>query len=62
MLSLRFGKIGAFDDETVFAHCCLGFYSVGRPPITLPPYLFTAKQKIKSVPSLNEHGFNGGMN
>jgi hypothetical protein len=24
VLGLRFGKIRAFDDETVFAHCCLG--------------------------------------
>jgi hypothetical protein len=49
VLGLRFGKIRAFDDETVFAHCCLGFDSVGRPPITLPPSFVTAKQKIKSV-------------
>jgi len=49
VLGFRFGKIRAFDDETVFAHCCLAIDSVGRPRITLPPYPLTAKQKMKSV-------------
>lgn len=43
VLGLRFGKIRAFDDETVFAHLDLGVCGVDRTALTLPPYLLVAK-------------------